>query len=1432
MCGIAGIVDHRGERSRDELTRIAGLMADAMPYRGPDDRGVWVSADGRCALSHRRLSIIDTSSGGHQPFVGEAERFAITFNGEIYNYLELKRELEAAGHRFRTRSDTEVLLALLVEHRERAFELLDGQFAFGFWDANRRSLLLGRDPFGEKPLYFAEGDGWFAFASELHALTRVPGFDASIDRDTIAEYLALQYVDAPRSIYRNAKKLKPGHWLEVDGEGRVHIGRHFAFEPRGGVRPSRPMPELADELEDILLRLVKRRMIADVPLGAFLSGGVDSSTVVALMTKALGGTVKTFSIGFENAADETEHLYARQIAQHLGTEHHDRVLQLEVLPLLHHIGTVLDEPNGDSSCLPTFLVSKIAKERVTVCLSGDGGDEMFGGYGRYFATLQDEARGSPGFDAGRWYYGSRMLIHLDEHLAELFGEVPPRTAALLGSLRRRLSREPGPLLHKMRAHDAAHYMPGAVLPKVDRMSMQHSLEVRTPFLSRELAAFCEQLAVDDLYRDTTLHGPQGKLVLKELAQRYIPRAWLDRRKMGFGVPTKTGWGKDALVQWLRELVLGEDAKLAAWIDRRGREAFVRRQDASFSFYQSWLVLVLELWLRNHTATRADDATTPPLEPRTITDAASGDLRREDLLVWRCLRDAREPGTVFCADGVPPFVAQLPPGTAIVTAEPVELAAGLVGVVFDWSAGATFDPTAIQALPRGPAVFTGPLHEAHDDLLDLLHQRGQPIFFRVGSHWLRRDDAMAGNDVIAAAADSATLGERLFGHRVGPGRNGPIEPSSGFAWKVALPRLARDRALERSGRVAVFEDGKRLLHGESSKRAVQSFGGGRHCLDGEWLHFSASDNSDPTTNGRRYLVALRNRRRTGPMHVLGDTKLGRLALDACDGLASRFVRSRDATDVFRFRRPFAHDGGAGWIVSLHRLRVPLAKLREGWTAVVLEDGRELPLRDAVHEDVRRLGGGRHSVWEDHVWFSATDSSNPNTNGRSYALLLLPPGAAAPSAAAGRALAPVIASSDDFERRFAELARGRPTRAPRLEPGSRIVLAIGALHPGGTERQLCNLAVELDRRGFAVTVLALAGLEGSGGHYRNLLRGTRVAVKSGLSPDREVVLGAAAHDDRRLDLLTGLPEDFASEVWRLYLQLAVLRPEVLHCCLDIPNLHGGIAGILADVPCVAMGVRSFNPTHYPALHRPWFERWYRLLAASPRCRLFANSRACADDYAQWLGADPGFSIVHNGLDTNSLGTADEAAAQALRAEVGVPDEAPLVAGLLRLCEEKRPLVFVQAIAAARRLVPSLHAVLVGIGPLEREVAAEIARLGLRGCLHLLGRRHDVAAILRAADVLLLTSRIEGTPNALIEAQWFERPVVATDAGGCREAMLDGVTGRLGPIDDADALGRALADVLGDPARAAAMGRAGKDFVARHFSLGQMVEATLAMYRGERA
>ena len=287
MCGIAGIVDLSGAMSPAELKATVRVMARTMPHRGPDDEGVFVDPDGRCALSHRRLSIIDVSSAGHQPMEGPGGRSWITFNGEIYNFQELRAELESAGREFHTRTDTEVLLHAFEQYGDGMYAKLDGMYGFGIYDLTSRALTLARDPFGKKPLYYARGDGWFAFASELHALTAVPGFDATIDADRIAEYLSFQYIGAPRTIYRSAAKLPPGQFLRLGPDGAAHTEAHFRFDPRGDRDPSTSTEELTDELEEILLRNTKRRMISDVPLGAFLSGGVDSATVVALMAKGL-----------------------------------------------------------------------------------------------------------------------------------------------------------------------------------------------------------------------------------------------------------------------------------------------------------------------------------------------------------------------------------------------------------------------------------------------------------------------------------------------------------------------------------------------------------------------------------------------------------------------------------------------------------------------------------------------------------------------------------------------------------------------------------------------------------------------------------------------------------------------------------------------------------------------------------------------------------------------------------------------------------------------------------------------------------------------------------------------------------------------------------------------------------------------------------------
>ena len=367
MCGIAGFVDLRGRFHAEALRELATRMANTMLHRGPDDGGAWVDPTGYCAFSQRRLSIIDLSPAGHQPMQSSDGRTCITFNGEIYNFNDLRSELESNGRTLRTRTDTEVLLEAIRAYGTETFLKLDGMYAFAFFDEQTSDLILARDPFGEKPLYYTHQNGYFAFASELHALPVLPQFDATIDEEAIAQLFMLQYVHAPRTIYRSAKKLPPGHWLRLSRDGTIRIEQFYKFTPQSGPFEDRSLDDLADELKEILVRSVRRRMISDVPVGAFLSGGVDSSLVVALIARELGHKVKTFSIGFDKAP-ESEHLFARQMAERLGTDHHDKILAPDILNLATMIGQILDEPNGDSSCLPTYLISEFARRQVTVSL--------------------------------------------------------------------------------------------------------------------------------------------------------------------------------------------------------------------------------------------------------------------------------------------------------------------------------------------------------------------------------------------------------------------------------------------------------------------------------------------------------------------------------------------------------------------------------------------------------------------------------------------------------------------------------------------------------------------------------------------------------------------------------------------------------------------------------------------------------------------------------------------------------------------------------------------------------------------------------------------------------------------------------------------------------------------------------------------------------
>jgi asparagine synthase (glutamine-hydrolysing) len=491
-------------------------------------------------------------------------------------------------------------------------EQLDGMFGLAVWHRQRRKLILARDPFGKKPLYYARGPGWFAFASELHALAALPGLDATLDRDALAFYLLMSYIPAPWSIWRGVRKLLPGSYLEIDCSrphfAPVHVRQFARFRPRrpGIFQRFVPLEGKVEALRPLLIRAVAKRLVGDVPLGAFLSGGVDSSLVVAIMGRELGVPVKTFSIGYEGT-HETEHHFARAIAGHLGTEHHEEVLRPNVFDLVGEIAEMLDEPNGDSSCLPTYLLSRFARQHVTVALSGDGGDELFGGYGRYQHTLlacgnwrerlRRSLRARDWFTPADCYLSPQWFANQPEQVAGLLGELPRAVGAKLAEWRHRLNDWSRPLIHRLRELDAEIYLPGAVLPKVDRMSMQVALEVRCPLLDRDVAHFAEGLPPAACWQSPD----QTKRILKQLATRYLPAEWVHRPKMGFGVPACT-WSMMDLLDLGHDLLLAPSSRVAEQVRRPALRALLEEQSrpGHFSIYRVWPLLILELWLRKPT----------------------------------------------------------------------------------------------------------------------------------------------------------------------------------------------------------------------------------------------------------------------------------------------------------------------------------------------------------------------------------------------------------------------------------------------------------------------------------------------------------------------------------------------------------------------------------------------------------------------------------------------------------------------------------------------------------------------------------------------------------------------------------------------------------------------------------------------------------------
>uniref|UniRef100_A0A832I3N2 asparagine synthase (glutamine-hydrolyzing) n=1 Tax=Eiseniibacteriota bacterium TaxID=2212470 RepID=A0A832I3N2_UNCEI len=615
MCGIAGVFHYASGAPADRA--LLERQATVMRHRGPDDADVWT--DGPAGFSHRRLSIVDLSPGGHQPMPNEDGSLWVTYNGELYGWPEIRSWLAGRGHRFRGTSDTEALLHLYEEHGEGLFEHLRGMFAFGLFDRSRRRLLLGRDRLGIKPLYWHDDGRRIAFASELKALMLDPAVPRDLDHEAIAEYLTFQYVPAPRTPWTGVRKLPAGHYLVCDANG-PQVRRYWSMpvEPERG----HSAEWYRERLRALLAEAVRLRLVADVPLGAFLSGGVDSSVVVALMAEAVNEPIKTFSIGFEGFPGGDELGHAREVARHLGTDHHEFTVRPDALALLPALAWLCDEPFADPSIVPTYHVSRMARREVTVALSGDGGDEAYAGYVTYpwarrFAALDGIPRGlrramaqaasglRPGSAVRRRLRRLAMSI-ADRHLEAMSYFPPDELQPLLSpELRDRLKGHDPYAAHRARHAEAATavgdipallhldahtYMVDDVLHKVDRASMFNSLEVRVPLLDHKVMEFVARVPFE-----FKLRGDTTKWLLRETLRGRLPAATLARGKQGFGVPLDH-WLRGDLGVLARELLLDTRARRRGWFDERRIERLLGGAPGDERAGRKvWALVCLELW---------------------------------------------------------------------------------------------------------------------------------------------------------------------------------------------------------------------------------------------------------------------------------------------------------------------------------------------------------------------------------------------------------------------------------------------------------------------------------------------------------------------------------------------------------------------------------------------------------------------------------------------------------------------------------------------------------------------------------------------------------------------------------------------------------------------------------------------------------------------
>lgn len=625
MCGIAGILHDDPSRLVDPSA--ISRMCDAIAHRGPDDSGIWTG--GGAGLGHRRLSIIDLSAAAHQPMPNEDETVWLVFNGEIYNFKELRSELEVKGHRFRSRSDSEVIVHLYEEEGEACFARLDGMFAIAIWDSRNRRLLLARDRVGKKPLKYAEIDGGIAFSSELKAILAAGLIDRDVQLGDIDLFLSLGYVPAPGTAFRGIRKLPPGHFL-IWENGNLRIERYWQLDFREKQELS--ISDWTVAVRSAVRRAVERRLIADVPLGAFLSGGIDSSIIVACMAEASSRPVETFSIGFEHEA-YNELPYARSVADWCKTNHHEFLVRADDPDLLVQLAVLYEEPYGDSSSLPSYFLAREARKHVTVALSGDGGDEGFFGYDRYRRLVELERsakwfRRIPGLrralnaalgldgllsprivrnldgivglldpDVGVNYLW--MIRHMSDREKDAYSTDVLRTAQCIPAAQvvSAWMNEPAAgstLEDRMAFADIVGYLPGDILVKLDLATMAHGLEARAPLLDHHVLELAASAPSTIRYRNQSL-----KHLLKAAFATSLPHGLFDRPKKGFGIPLQE-WFRGPWRELTNDVLLAGDARVGAYLDIHAlRRAYAEHLSGKISRgYQLWSLLMLELWHRN------------------------------------------------------------------------------------------------------------------------------------------------------------------------------------------------------------------------------------------------------------------------------------------------------------------------------------------------------------------------------------------------------------------------------------------------------------------------------------------------------------------------------------------------------------------------------------------------------------------------------------------------------------------------------------------------------------------------------------------------------------------------------------------------------------------------------------------------------------------